>query len=258
MLEKLKQHTKVAQGGMGLVGIFLLILCVFFVFKVRNEARQYGYIGRAPLSQYTITISGEGKVQSVPDIALVNLGVVSEAKTVKLAQDDNTKKMNKIISAIKSMDVDKKDIQTTNYNIYPKYDYDRERGTSEIVGYNVSQSVVVKVRDLDKVGEILSRAGELGANQVGGIDFSIDDPDSLRGEARDKAIKNAKDKANALAKGLGVKLGRIVSFNEYSPTDSYYPVRAYAEGDGIGGEAPKIEAGSQEVISNVNIVFEIK
>lgn len=241
-----------------LLAILLLATSVFIIFKTRNVIRQYGYIGRAPLSQYTVTISGEGKVSGTPDIAKVSLGVTSEAKTVKLAQDNNTRKMNAIIAAVKALGVSDKDIQTANYSIYPKYSYDRKSGTSSIVGYTVSQSIAIKVRKLDNVGSIISKAGELGANQVGGIQFTIDDTESLKEKAREAAIDNANKKAKVLFKKLGVKAGRIVSFDESAP--GAYPVYAetYAKGIGGGAAAPTIEKGSLDITVNVNLTFEIK
>jgi len=239
----------------------LLILSVFFVFKIRNAAREYGYIGRAPLNQYTVAIEGQGKVSGKPDVAVINLGVQSEAVTVKAAQDDNTKKMNNIIKSVKDSGVKDEDIQTTNYNIYPKYSYEQYKGISNIVGYTVSQSVTVKVRELDKTGAILSKAGELGANTVGGVQFTIDNPETIKAEARQKAIDNAKTKAEELFKKLGVAPGRIVSFSEYAPGygGAVYYAKEAAMGMG-GGDASvsSIESGSLDVIVNVNLVFEIK
>lgn len=260
MFQHFKENHPIKWVFRGAMILLLLALTVFVIFKIRNTVREFGYIGRAPLSQYTINISGEGKVSSVPDIATIDLGVTSEAKTVKQAQDDNTKKMNDIVKAIKDMGVAEKDIQTTNYNIYPKYSYSQTRGTSEIVGYTVSQSVALKIRELDKVGSILAKAGELGANQVGGVQFTIDEPDSLKSDARQKAIKDAKDKANTLAKELGVSLGRVVSFSEYSGGAVPLYAKSSIESYGMGGgePMPDIQPGSQEVIVNVNLVFEIK
>lgn len=244
-----------------LAAIFVISLSVFVIFKTRNAAREYGYIGRAPLTQYTVNIDGEGKVSGKPDVAVISLGVQSEAKTVKSAQDDNTKKMNAIVKAVKDMGVKADDIQTTNYNIYPKYNYERTTGASNIIGYTVSQSVTIKARDLDKTGDILGKAGDLGANQVGGVQFTIDNPEALKAQAREKAIENAKKKADELFKKLGVSPGRIVSFNEYSNGEPIY-YKSSSEGYGIGGgapaAAPDIQSGSLDVVVNVSLVFEIK
>ena len=239
--------------------ILIAVLAVFIIFKTRNVMREYGYIGRAPLSQYTITVSGEGKETGTPDVAVIDLGVTSEATTVKSAQDDNSKKMNAITTAVKALGVKDADIQTTNYNIYPKYSYDSKSGISNIIGYTVSQSIKIKARDLDKTGTIISKAGELGANQVSGVQFSIDDSESLKSSAREEAIDNAKSKAEDLFKKLGVKAGRIISFTEYSLDGSYYP--KYAEssyGLGGGGATPSIESGSLDITVDVSLTFEIK
>lgn len=258
MFKKLKECKYKHHVIKPLAAILLLVLSVFVIFKIRNVNREYGYIGRADLTQYTITIEGEGKVTSAPDVAVVSLGVESNAKTVKAAQGDNSQKMNDIVKAVKDLGVKDADIQTTNYNIYPKYSYDQNRGTSEIVGYTVSQSATVKVRDLDKVGGILFKAGELGANQVGGVNFTVDNPENLKMQAREKAIDNAKTKANVLFDKLGLKPGRIVSFSEFSGGNPpIYLEKAYGVGGGAA-RAPSIETGSLDVVVNVSLTFEIK
>lgn len=258
MFDKLKECHKKAHILGGLAAVLLIVVSLFFIFKIRNVSREYGYIGRAPLTQYTITIDGEGKVASAPDVAVVSLGVQSDAKTVKASQGDNSQRMNDIVKAVKGMGVKDADIQTTNYNIYPKYSYNKDTGISDIVGYTVSQSVTVKVRDLDKVGGILFKAGELGANQVGGVNFTVDNPENLKVQAREKAIDNAKTKANVLFDKLGLKPGRIVSFSEYSGGNPpIYLEKAYGVGGGAA-PAPSIETGSLDVVVNVSLTFEIK
>lgn len=259
MFDKLKECHKKMHFLACLVAGFVLILSLFFIFKIRNVAREYGYIGRAPLTQYTITIDGEGKVTATPDVAVVSLGVQSDAKTVKAAQGDNSQKMNDIVKAVKDLGVKDADVQTTNYNIYPKYSYNKDTGISDIVGYTVSQSVTVKVRDLDKVGSILFKAGELGANQVGGVQFTVDNPENLKVQAREKAIDNARTKANVLFDKLGLRPGRIVSYNESAP-GGIYPVYMKESSYGIGGgaPAPSVEAGSLDINVNVSLTFEIK
>jgi hypothetical protein len=126
-------------------------------------------------------------------------------------------------------------------------------------GYTISQSVTVKIRDLTKISDVLAKAGESGANQVGGLNFTFDDPENLKVQARDKAIVNAKSKAETLANSLGIKLGRIVGFIEGGSAP--YPITMYksaeAYGMGGGGAAPQVEAGSQDITSNVSITYEI-
>lgn len=259
MFDNLKECPHKMKFLAGLAAAFLTILSLFFVIKIRNANREYGYIGRAPLTQYTISIDGEGKVTATPDVAVISLGVQSDSATVKAAQADNSKKMNDIIKAIKDAGVKDADIQTTNYNIYPKYSYDKNTGASDIVGYTVSQSVTVKVRNLDSVGGILAKAGELGANQVGGVNFTVDNPENLKVQAREKAIENARTKANVLFDKLGLKPGRIVSYNESGAGGP--PIYMKEAAYGIGGGAapvPSVEAGSLDITVDVSLTFEIK
>ncbi|MDP3244781.1 MAG: SIMPL domain-containing protein [bacterium] len=243
-------------------GVLLLVVLLLAIGwlggQIRNDNKKYDYIGKAQVRD-TISVEGEGKVVGVPDVATINLGLLSEAANVGQAQVGNTNKMNALLEKVKSFGVDSKDIQTTNYTISPRYDY--PDGRQILRGYQVSQSVQVKIRDLSKIGGILAAAGEVGANQVSGVAFTIDEPESLRQQAREKAMENALAKAQALAKKAGVKLGKLVSFNEYnsSPTSYYKGYEAY----GLGGATPQaaptpsVEAGSLDITINVNLTYEI-
>lgn len=247
-------NNKFLLGVIGIVGIALV---VFLVAKTRNELQDYNYIGKS--GRDTINIEGQGKVEAKPDIALVSLGVVTDAKTVKEAQSQNTKKMNAVIEAVKAMGVESKDIQTQNYNLNPKYDW--ADGKQNLIGYTVSQNATIKVRDMDKTGDLIAKAGELGANQVGGMQFVIDEPKLLEQEARDKAIDDARQKADVLAKKLGLTVVRVVTFSEYaggSPVPAPYYAMAKDAMNVQEMAAPSIEAGSQEVIANVNVTFEVR
>ncbi|MEK9151816.1 MAG: SIMPL domain-containing protein, partial [Patescibacteria group bacterium] len=179
--------------------------------------------------------------------------------TVSAAQQENTRVMNDIIGRMKAAGVDKKDIQTTNYSVYPAYDY--MDGKQRLRGYVVSQNVRVKVRNLDKVSDILGVAGRLGANQIGGVNFTIDDPEALRQQARVLALENAKDKAEALAAVVGAKIRRVVSFQENVggvPQPIYY---GKAMGMGMAAEAapaPTVEAGSSEIVVTADVTYEIE
>jgi len=250
-----KSPLKMLIGA--LFGILIIIVAVFMVFAAMNEYKKGGYIGQDIVAKNTITISGEGKIFATPDIGVIDLGVVSDAKTVAGAQKDNVEKMNKITQAMKDLGVEEKDLKTTNYSIYPSYQY--ISGRSDIIGYEVSQTLEVKIRNLDKVGDILAKAAELGANQVGSLSFTFDDPEKLNQEARTKAIANAKEKADALSNVLDVKLIRIINFTEssYVPPIPYYSKRSLGMG---GGETatPDIQTGQNEVSSNVTIVYEIQ
>jgi uncharacterized protein YggE len=236
----------------------LIALASWLGFKARNEAKQYRYIG-VPIERNTITVSGEGKVVGIPDVALIDLGTTVERPTVSAAQKENTRIMNELISRLKSGGVDAKDIQTTSYNVYPSYDWNN--GKQTLRGYTVSQNVHVKVRNLEKVGDLIGMAGELGANQIGGITFSVDEPEDLRAQARLKALENAKDKAKTLSEAAGVKLVRVVSFDEsfqYPGPVPYYDKMALGMGGAGAAPAPAVEAGSNEIVANVTLTYEIE
>jgi len=238
-----------------LLGILLVYAIVFMAFGIQAKYKEIDEIGKAPQERDVITIAGQGEVIGTPDIAVVNVGMVSEDTTVIKAQADNTGKMNALIAELKNMGIDASDLQTTDYTIYPKYEY--SEGRSDIVGYQVSQSVRVKIRDLSKISAVLGAAGTAGANQVSGVQFSIDDPDSLKEQARLEALADAKTKAQNIAAALGVSLGKVVGFGEdtYTPVASKY--YGFAEGLGGGSDVPQVEAGSLNITSNVSVTFEI-
>lgn len=214
----------------------------------------------------TVSFSGEGKITAKPDIALVDLSIVTDAKTSKAAQDDNSKKSTKLIDFLKSQGIDAKDIKTTAYNIqpqysYPVYPYDKTTERPQIIGYQVNQTIEVKIRNLEKVDAVLDGVVNTGVNQVYGLRFSIEDPEKLKEEAREKAINDAKEKADALESQLGIRLGRIINFSEsgngYVPP-YYYDKVMNLEGRGGGGDVPSVQVGENEILVNVSITYQIK
>jgi uncharacterized protein YggE len=252
----------VPRSGKGLLTVvatlLMLALIVWVGLLARNTARQHSYIGVPLDERNTIVVNGLGEVTAIPDIASITIGTTIDRKTVGEAQRENTRVMNDVVGVIKGFGIDEKDIKTVSYDINPRYDY--VDGVSSIGGYIVSQSVSVKIRDLAKVGEVIAAAGDKGANQVGGIAFTIDEREALENEARTKAFEDAKEKAKMLADAAGVKLRRIVSFSESTGGGVPGPYYRYADaamGMG-GGGAPSIEAGSSDVISNVSVTYEIE
>ena len=188
---------------------------------------------------------------------MIELGVITEGRTVEQIQTSNTQKMNAIIAAVKELGIASDDIQTNQYSLNPKYNWNEGRQTLD--GYTISQNVAVKVRDMGKVGELIGRAGELGANQVGGMQFVIDDPKVLETQARDLAIDEAREKAQVLAEKLGLTLVRAISFNESTvPVSGPRPYLAMEKADMAMAPAPTIEPGSQDVVSYVSVTFEVR
>ncbi len=241
--------------------IVLVILGIYLLILAMNAWKANYYIGQTPDSKNLVTVDGSGKVIAKPDVAIIDVGIISDGATVAQAQKDSTDKMNAITKAVKDeFKVDDKDIQTANYSVSPKYDW--TSGTQKIIGYTVNQSLTIKVRNLDKAGDVLGRVTALGANSVNGPQFTIDDPTALRAQAREKAIKEAKDKAKVMADQVGIKLGRIVNFSEgSSPVANYYANDMMALSVGSAkavAPSPVIEAGSQEIDVSVSISYEIK
>lgn len=205
----------------------------------------------------TLSVSGEGEVSAVPDQAQLSAGVVSEAKTPDAALAANNSKMETVFAALKKLGIPDKMIQTSNFSVSPQYaPYDAKvPGGERIQGYQVSNTVTVRVDDEKKVGPALNALVTAGANQLGNVGFSFRDPKPLLTQARAEAVKDALAKAEAYADAAGVSLGPILSINEGgSPSPSPYPVMAMVARD----KSVPIAAGESSVSANVSIVWEIK
>ena len=241
-----------------LVGI-LLVYGIFYVGTLmRNNIKQYDFIGKADKMERMITVNGYGKVTGTNDIAVTTIGYSNTDKDVAKAQNDNKVVMDKIMGDLKAMSIEQKDLKS-DYSIYPEYDY-TDKG-QQFKGYRVNNNITVKIRDLSKIENVLGLAGKYGANQVNGLTFTIDDPENLKTAAREKALADAKVKAEKLSKELGVRLVAIVSYNEYQDS-GYAPVYDYAASSmksavGMGGGVAEMSSGSQDVSMNVNITYEI-
>ncbi len=234
------------------------VLVIYLGVLTRNSLQEYNYIGRDVRD--TITINGQGEVEVKPDLTTITLGVYTEGETVEAVQTENTNKMNSIINMVKSMGIDEKDIKTLNFTVNPRYNWNEEG--REDAGYEINQNIEIKVRDQEKVSKLLSESAMLGANQIGGLQFTIDDSASYEQQARLQAIKDAEAKAKDLAGELGLTLVRVVSF--YEDTYNNYPTpyyggmeRAVAMDMAMVPEA-EIESGSQTVTSNVSVTFEVR
>ena len=251
--------------------LVLLILAIFLAVKTINTIKEYRFIGGGVSATNMITVSGKGEVFAVPDIAEFSFSVVEENKNVTDAQDVAARRINSILAYLEKSDIKDADIKTINYNVYPRYEYETKEcsndfcptgGESILKGFEVSQSISVKVRDTEKAGKVIAGIGELGASDISGLNFTINDEEKLIEEARKKAIDNARKKAKQLAKDLDVKLVRVVSFSE-SGNQPYYKNFAFTEvasfdGDGVGGGAPEIPTGENKITSNVSIAYEIR
>jgi hypothetical protein len=224
-----------------------------------------------------ISVSGEGEVFAVPDTAQFTFTVFEIAATVNVAQEVVTETQNKIIDFLKGEGISEENIKTVGYNIYPRYEYQRSaiplgapsgvepvyypEGRQVIVGYEVRHTIKVKVKETERAGELISGVTSLGANEVSGVSFTIEDEEAIKREARTKAIEDAKEKAEQLVKDLGVRLGPLVRFEESSGDYPIYFERSFALEEGFGGDdvsAPQIPAGENRIVIRVNLGYEIR
>lgn len=238
-----------------LASIMVIGILLFFVAQSNYQAKS---LEQQNVNQ--ITVSGEGKIYAKPDVALVSLGVSTEAATVAEVTKSNTEKMNAVIEAIKALKVDEKDIQTTNYNLNPLYNYTDKLGRV-FQGYSLDQNIQVKIRDFTVIGDVLSKATEKGSNLVGNLQFTIDDPEQYKDQARAKAIEQAKLRAKNLSAESGVKLGKLINVFENSSAPYY---AAYDMNKGIGGgiapmaATPTVQPGQQEITVTINLTYQVK
>lgn len=203
------------------------------------------------------TVQGEGKSTVKPDIAYATAGFTTTAPTVKQAQGDLNTNINRVSDAIKKLGVDAKDIRTSNYSIYPTYDY--KATPRRITGYSASSSLRIKVRALDRVNDIVDAATANGANEVGGISFDVEDKSKAENMAREEAIAEAKKKADVASKAAGFSLGRIINYSENfgGPGPVRYDMKAARPMSG-GGTETNIETGSAEITVSVMLSYEIR
>jgi len=206
----------------------------------------------------TIDVTGEGKASAVPDIAELSFGfTVSHVATAKAAMDTLGKNMQAVFDAVKKAGVDEKDIQTQELNLNQAFDW--STGKQTLLGYDATQNLTVKVRNMDSVSDVLAAATNAGANQVGGVTFTVDDPEKARAAARAYAIAQAQQKAQVLADQLHMHLGRVRNFSEGGGIQPPLPMMAGAAMEKSADVAPTpLPAGQQETDVQVNLTYELQ
>lgn len=262
------EQNKLAQS----LSLLALVAAALLVAMLVSEIRSYKFIGQGVSPTNTITVSGDGEVFVAPDIANVSFSVLGKGATLSAAQEKVNQSMAKIIDSFTKIGILEKDIKSSPtfrpVYAYPDqkacqsggpcyYPYDSNRN---IVGYEVEQLTYVKIRNIDDVSKALSGLVTLGATNMSDITFSVDDEDKPKAEARIEAITKAKTKAEQLARDLGVKLVRIVSFSENGNYPMYYRTDSAMMEKGVGGSvsAPVISTGENKITSSVSITYEIR
>lgn len=209
-----------------------------------------------------LIVTGEGEAAARPDVALLSLSVLREAQTARAALDANNSAMAAVIEAMKAAGIEPRDLQTAGIQINPRYEYsNRTDGSQEarLVGYQVVNTLTVRLRDIARTGEILDQAVSLGINQGGGISFTSSDPGAALTEARKRAVADALSKAKTLAEAAGVELGRIVEISDVAATQPPLPYQAKGiEMRDAAAAAVPVEAGENAYTVQVNLTFELE
>jgi uncharacterized protein YggE len=201
----------------------------------------------------SITVVGEGKASARPDMAEVQVGVVTQATTASQALKDNNAAMGKLFKALSGQGIADKDIQTSSFQVMPQYRQDKEgRELAEPAGYHVTNLVRVKVRDLAKLGAVLDEVIAQGANRVHGVSFSVADPEAILDGARKQALADAQRKADLYAKAAGRKVGRILLIQEQSPQLPHHGFIGFAR-EKLG--AVPVAPGEMDFQANVTVTF---
>ncbi|OGO77410.1 MAG: hypothetical protein A2Y23_08380 [Clostridiales bacterium GWB2_37_7] len=208
--------------------------------------------------QKTISVSSEGSVKVKPDMAYINVGVQTENKSSKVAQQENATKMNQIMQVLKELKIAEPDIKTSQYTIYPIETYSQPDQRSYITGYRVINTLEVTIKDISKVGAVIDSVSANDANTVSNIRFTVADADKYYLQALENATGKAKAKAEVLAKQFGIKIGTPSQINETS--GGYYPPIMYSTMDAVKARAEaapttSISAGELEISASVGLVY---
>lgn len=247
------------------LALVVLVLALGSYAYYTVQQAKYMYMGPT-----TVSVTGEGEVMAKPDIGKFSFSVIEEGVDAATAMQSSGTKINDILAAIKEAGVEEKDIKTDYYNLSPKYKYESRPcpvgnycpGEEVADGFEVVQNISVKVRDLDKIGALLALVNEKGATNISSLEMTIDDTNVLKAEARTLAIAQAKEKAEALAAELNVKLVKMVGYyeDENNSPEPYY---------GMGGDsmmrmseasfsAPEVPVGENTTVSRVTLTYEIR
>lgn len=204
----------------------------------------------------TVTVTATGEVSAEPDVARLSSGIVSEADTARAALDKNSASMKKLIAGLKSIGIEPKDIQTSSFNVEPRYTNPRDGQVAVIDGYRVVNQVEVRARDLSKLGELLDQLVSLGANQMHGLNFEVSKAETLKDEARKDAIANARRRAELYAAAAGATVGEVIAISEDTGFQGPRPMVGLARK--AMAESVPIESGSETLEARVTVTWALK
>jgi uncharacterized protein len=240
------------------VGVGLLITAITGQAVAQSQDPPTLPVSPLTVTGPSITVTGTGEVQTRPDIVEIRLGVLTEASTAAEALRRNTEAMDALLETLRERNIERRDIQTAQFNVAPRYHYDRSgERPPQIVAYQVSNQVRVKVRKIDDLGTILDKVVQQGANQIHGINFSVDDPTEFLDEARKKAIDDARRKAKLYAEAAEVQVGRPLLIQERI-ADPPVPLPFRQMEMQAADRAVPIEAGEHTLRVNVSVTYALE
>lgn len=243
--------------------LFLLLLPILVGCTPSTPVVSAGGGGEVPAysipinTTYTpgLTVTGTGTVEAEPELAYVTMGVDLKGDHPGDVVSEASTRMAAVLEAVKTAGVAEKDIRTVGYNLWVEQRYDPQTGQpTGVVEYHIVHTVRLTVRDLGKVGALLAAAVEAGANTINEVTYSVADPEALVAQARQKAIADARKKAQEMATALDLSLGKVVSVSE---SGGWVPGPVYREAVGGGGAAVPLPAGSFSVSVSVVVVYEL-
>ena len=202
----------------------------------------------------TVTASGTGKVTAAPDLAIMTFGATARSENAKTALNQASKTAEAITSALKKAGIESDDIQTQNVSVYPRQE--DGNGKPVIVGYQANVSVTAKVRDIGKLGDIISGVADAGADTISGPSFTLEEDSPVRDEAMADAVQNARTRAEAMAKAAGKSIGDVLSMSSAAVNVPIPPFGA-AERAAADAVSVPIEPGTLEITADVTVVFEL-
>src|SRR3989304_6170157 len=179
----------------------------------------------ARAAERLVTVTGEATVSVAPDMAVIRIGVTSQGKTARDASDANARQMTAVLAAIKDGGLAERDMQTSRLSLQPQYDPNKG-GTARLLGFQVTNQLTIKIRDVAKMPGILDRAIGAGANEMSGIEFVVSQQSKLLDQARAEAIADAHRKAALYARAAGAKLGQVVAIAEEGSAPPSFPMKA--------------------------------
>lgn len=251
--------------------VLLIIFCVYFGVKTILDFKNFRMMGMTYVS-----FDGKGEVSSTPDLATINFTIRENDKETKNAQDKVSVKEKTVLAFLDKNGIAKKDIKAESVNFYPQYDYGTQcvAGSNtidascqptepKIIGYEASEYITVKIHDITKAGGIVKGLAELQVFEMNGPNYSIENEENLKAQARKLAIVDAKNKAKILAQDLGLHLGKVTSFmdNDTSSGCSAMYEKSFDMGavdSNMAIPAPSLPSGENKIISNVTITYELR